>query len=83
MPTPEEELPIVTTDPAEVRALVDSLYVMGALDDVDIYRIVNSDGTTEQLHLGGGFRDIANLIIQEAYPGCEVTLLSSGKVPQA
>jgi hypothetical protein len=77
MATPNEEPRIVTTDPAEVRAVVDALYVMGALDDEDIYEIVKSDGTTEQLQLGGGLQSIADLIIQAAYPNCVAMLLSS------
>jgi hypothetical protein len=79
METPREEPHIVTTDPFEVRAIVDSLYIMGALDDGDIYEIVKSDGTTEQLQLGGGLQHIADRIIQQIYPGSVVTLLSSGE----
>jgi hypothetical protein len=79
MAAPEEEPRIITTDPAKVGAIFESLYIMGALDDGDIYEIVKSDGTTEQLQLGGSLQHTADLIIQEAYPGCVVTLLSSGE----
>ena len=82
MATPEEEPRIITTDPAEVRAIFESFYIMGAFDDGDIYEIVKSDGTTEQLQLGGGLQHIADLIIQKAYPGSVVTPLSLGEAPQ-
>lgn len=74
----EEEPQIITTDREEVEAIHNSLYVMGSLDDIDIYRITRPDGTTEQLQLGGDFKSIADYFIQEAYPGCTATLLSLG-----
>jgi hypothetical protein len=75
----EQEPRIVTTDPDEVRAYYDSLYIMGAFDEDDIYEIVKPDGTKEQLMLGGDSRLIADSIIRLAYPDCVVTLLSSGE----
>ena len=82
MATHEEEPRSITNDPVEIRAVVESFYVMGALDDNDIYEIVKSDGTTAQLYLGGRLRPLADLIIQEVYPGCAAILLSSGEVTQ-
>ncbi len=79
MVMPGEEPHIVTTNHDEITAIVSSLYIMGALDDSDIYEIVRPDSTTEQLQLGGSLRHFANLIIKDAYPGCTVTLLSSGE----
>jgi hypothetical protein len=82
MATHEEEPLIITTDPVEVRAVLDALHVMGALDDTEIYEILRPDGTIEQLQLGASFKHIADSIIQKAYPDCVVTLLSSGESPK-
>ena len=74
-----EEVPFSTSDPAEIRAIINSLYTVGAFDDGDIYEIVRPDGATEQLHIGGALRNIADDIIQRTYPDCVVTLLSAGE----
>lgn len=79
MSTAENGSNFFTTDPTEVRAIFDSLYITGALDDADIYEIVKADGETTRLHLGGNLRNFAGLIIEEAYPGCVATLLSEGE----
>ena len=79
MAVPEKEPHIVTTDPDEAREIFDALYVMGILDDGDIYEIKRPDGTVERLQLGGSLRHAAGRIIQQAYSDCEVTLLSSGE----
>ncbi len=79
MPTPDDEPRMITTDPTEVMGIVNKLRVTGAFDTNDIYAIIKADGTTEQLHLGDGLKDIADIVIEECYPGCVATLISSGE----
>jgi hypothetical protein len=80
MSAQEEEPHLITTDPSEVKAMYNMLYISGALDDTDIYEIVKPDGKKERLMLGGKLRPMASCILQDGYPDCTVILVSEGDV---